>query len=51
MATQNKKKLAALKRENCAEHSRSNLAQNSNVSRLQEDYKTQVAEETVVKSV
>ena len=41
----NKRKLAALNRENCGEHPRSNLAQNSNVPRSQEDYITQVSEE------
>ena len=45
MATRNKRKLAALNKENCEEHPRSNLAQNSNVPRLQEDYITQVSEE------
>ena len=45
MATRNKTKLAALNRENCEEHPRSNLAQNSNVPRSQEDYITQVPEE------
>ena len=45
MATQNKRKLAALNWENCEEHPRSNLAQNSNVPRSQEDYITQVSEE------
>ena len=45
MATRNKKKLAALNKENCEEHPRSNLAQNSNVPRSQEDYITQVSEE------
>ena len=46
MATsRNKQKLAALNKENCEEHTRSNLAQNSNVSRSQENYITQVAEE------
>ena len=45
MATRNKRKLAALKRENCEEHPRSNLAQNSNVPRSQEDYITQGSEE------
>ena len=49
MATRNKKKLAALKKENCEEHPRSNLAQNSNVPRSQEDYITQVSEEIVGK--
>ena len=37
MATRNKKKLAALNKENCKEHPRSNLAENSNVPRSQED--------------
>ena len=45
MATRNKKTLAALNKENCEEHPRSNLAQNSNVCRSQEDYITQVSEE------
>ena len=45
MATRNKRKLAALIKENCEEHPKSNLAQNSNVSRSQEDYITQFSEE------
>ena len=45
MATRKKKKLAALNKENCEEHPRSNLASNSNVPRSQEDYITQVSEE------
>ena len=45
MATRNKRRLAALNRENCEEHPRSNLASNSNVPRSQEDYITQVSEE------
>ena len=45
MTTRNKKKLAALKKENCEEHPRSNLAQNSSAPRSQEDYITQVSEE------
>ena len=45
MANRNKKKLAALNKENCEEYSRSNLVQNSNVPRSQEDYITQVSEE------
>ena len=45
MATRNKRKLAALNKENCEEHPRSNLPQNSNVPRLQEEYITQVSEE------
>ena len=45
MATRNNRKLAALNKENYGEHPRSNLAQNSNVPRSQEDYKAQVFEE------
>ena len=45
MATRNKRKLAALNKENCEEHPRSNGAQNTNVPRSQEDYITQVSEE------
>ena len=45
MATRNKRKLAALNKENCEEHPRRNLAQNSNVPRSQEDYIAQVSEE------
>ena len=46
MATVRKKrKLASLKKEICEEHPRSNLAQNTNVSKSQEDYITQVSEE------
>ena len=46
MATlRNKKKLAALNKENCEEHPRTNMAQNSKVPRSQEDYITQVSEE------
>ena len=41
----NKKKLAALNKENCEELLGRNLAQNSNVPRSQEDYITQVSEE------
>ena len=44
MTTRNKKKLAALYKENCEEHPRSNLAQNSSAPRSQEDYTTQVSE-------
>ena len=44
MATRNRRKLAALKK-NCEEHLRSNLVQNSNVLRSQEDYISQVSEE------
>ena len=45
MATRNKRKLAALNKENCEERPRSNLASNSSVPRSQEDYITQVSEE------
>ena len=45
MATRNRRKLAALNKENCEEHPRSNLAENSNVPRSQEDYINQVSEE------
>ena len=45
MATRNKRKLAAINKENCEEHPWSNLAPNSNVPRSQEDYITQVSEE------
>ena len=45
MTTGNKRKLAVLNKENCEEHPRSNLAQNSNAPRSQEDYITQVSEE------
>ena len=45
MATRNKRKLAALNKENSEEHPMSNLAQNSIVPRSQEDYITQVSEE------
>ena len=45
MTTRNKKKMAALNRENCEENPRSNLAQNSGALRSQEDYITQVSEE------
>ena len=45
MATRNKRKLAALNKENCEEHPGSNLAQNSTAPRSQEDYITQVSEE------
>ena len=45
MTAQNKRKLAALNKENCEENARSNLAQNSGAPRSQEDYITQVSEE------
>ena len=41
----NKRKLAALNKENCQEHFWINLARNSNVPRSQEDHITQVSEE------
>ena len=45
MTTRNKSKLAALNKENCEGHPRSNLAQISSAPRSQEDYITQVSEE------
>ena len=45
MTKRNKRELAALNKENCDEHPRSNLAQNSNAPRSQEDYITQVSVE------
>ena len=45
MTTRNKRKVAALNRENCEENPKSNMAQNSRAPRLQEDYITQVSEE------
>ena len=45
MTTWNKRKLAALNKENCEEQPRSNLAQNSSAPRSQEDYITQVSAE------
>ena len=45
MPTRNKRKMAALNKENCEKHPRSNLAQNSSAPRSQEDYITQVSEE------
>ena len=44
-ALRKKRKLAALIKENCEEHPRKNLAQNSNVPRSQENYITQVSDE------
>ena len=41
----NKRKLAALNKETCEEHPRSNLAQTSNAPGSQEDYITEVSEE------
>ena len=45
MPTRNKRKLAALNKENCEGHPKSNIVQNSNVPRSQEAYITQVTEE------
>ena len=45
MTTRNKRKLAALNKENCEEHPRSNLAQHSSAPISQEDYIIQVSEE------
>ena len=45
MATRNKRKFAAINKENCEKYPRSNLAQNSNVPRSQEDYITQVSDQ------
>ena len=44
----NKLNLAAFIKENCQEHPRSNLAQNSNVPRSQEDNIAQVSEELTI---
>ena len=49
MATGNKKKMAAIIKENCEELPRSNLAQNSIVPRSREDYITQISEEIEAK--
>ena len=45
MTSRNKRKLAALNKENCEEHPKSNLVQNSNAPRSQEDNITQISEE------
>ena len=45
MTTRSKRKWVVLNKENCEEHLRSNLAQNSSVPRSQEDYITQVSKE------
>ena len=45
MTTRNKRSLAALNRENCEEHPRSNLAHNSSAPRSQEEYITRDSEE------
>ena len=45
MATRNKRKLAALNKENWGEHPRKILAQNSNVPRSEENYITQIYQE------
>ena len=44
MTTRNKRKLATLNKENCEEHPTSNLAQNWNAPRSQEDYINQFSE-------
>ena len=44
MTTRNKKKMAALNKENCEDHPRSNLAQNSSTPGSQENYITQVSQ-------
>ena len=44
MTTRSKRKLAALNKEICGEHPRSNLAQNPNAPRSQDDYITQDSE-------
>ena len=49
MTTRNKRKLAGLNKENCEDHPRSNLEQNSSAPRSQEDYITQVSEEIEVR--
>ena len=43
MAVRKKRKFVAVNKENCEEYPRSELAQNSNVPRAQEDYITQVS--------
>ena len=45
MTTRNKKKLAALNKENSEDHTRSHLTKNSSAPRSQEDYTTHVSEE------
>ena len=45
MTIRNKRKMAALNRENCEENPRINVAQNSGAPRSQEDYITQISEE------
>ena len=45
MTIRNKRKLAALNKENCEDHPRSNLAQNSGAPRSQKDYITTISEE------
>ena len=47
----NKRKLAALNKENCEEHPRSNMAQNSNVLRSQEHSITEEIEGRVTKKL
>ena len=54
MASQNKKKLAVLIKENCDEHPSGILAQDSNIRRSQEDYITNLSEaieERVIKKL
>ena len=41
----NKRKFAALNKENCEEHPENNMVRNSNVPRSQENYINQVSEE------
>ena len=45
MTTRNKGKLAALNKENCEDYPRSNLAENSNAPKTQEDYITHITGE------
>ena len=47
MTTRNKRKLAALNKENCDDYPKSNLAQNSNAPWSQEEYISQVSNEIV----
>ena len=54
MATRNKRKMEALNKENCEEHSSGILAQDSNIRRSQEDYITNLSEaieERVIKKL
>ena len=45
----NKRKLAAFDKDNCAEHPRINLAQNSKAPRSQEEYINQVSDEIEIR--